>query len=46
MNPKVSKLFAVTRFTPNNMVLNSFPWDVENPVLNTYPTHPLSVAKQ
>ena len=35
INPKVSRLFAVTRFTPNNIVRNNFPWDVENPVLKT-----------
>lgn len=35
MNPKVSLLFAVTRFTPNSIVLNNFPCDVLKPVLNT-----------
>ena len=45
IKPNVSKLFAVTRFTPNRIVLNNFPCDVENPVRNTYATHPLSVAE-
>jgi len=35
MKPKVSKLLAVTRLTPNNIVLKSFPCDVEKPVRNT-----------
>lgn len=28
MNMKVSRLLAVTRFTPYRMVLSSLPWDV------------------
>ena len=35
INPKVSKLFAVTLFTPNNIVRNNLPWEVENPVFKT-----------
>lgn len=35
MNPNVSRLFAVTRLTPNKMVLKSLPCDVENPVRKT-----------
>lgn len=35
MNPKVSLLLAVTRFTPNNIVLSNFPCDVLKPVLKT-----------
>lgn len=42
MKPKVSLLFAVTRLTPNNIVLNNFPCDVLKPVLMTYATQPLS----
>lgn len=40
MKQKVSKLLAVTRLTPNNIVLKSLPCDVENPVRSTYATHP------
>ena len=44
MNMKVSKLFAVTLFTPNNIVLNNFPWEVLKLFLSTYAMHPLSEA--
>ena len=44
IKPNVSKLLAVTRLTPNKIVLNSFPCDVLNPVLKTYATQPLSCA--
>lgn len=42
INANVSRLFAVTRFTPNRIVLRSFPCDVLNDVLKTYATQPLS----
>lgn len=35
IKPNISKLLAVTRLTPNNIVLKSFPCDVENPVRKT-----------
>lgn len=44
MKIKVSKLFAVTLFTPKRIVRSSLPWDVLNPVLRTKATHPLSTA--
>lgn len=42
INPNVSLLFAVTRLTPNKIVLKSFPWEVLKPVRKTYATQPLS----
>lgn len=44
INPKVSRLLAVTLFTPNRIVFNSLPCDVPKLCLKTYATHPLSVA--
>lgn len=41
----VSKLFAVTRFTPNKIVLSKRPCDVLKPFLSTYPMQPLSGPK-
>ena len=35
MKKKVSTLLAVTRFTPYNIVLSNFPWDVLKPFLST-----------
>lgn len=44
MKPKVSKLFAVTRLTPNKIVRSSLPCDVLKPVRSTQATQPLSCA--
>jgi len=46
MKKKLSRLFAVTRFTPNRIVFSNFPCDVLNPLRSTNATQPLSLAKK